>query len=75
MSSSNQNSPVLAHDDDAQETQEWLEALAAVLDREGPQRAHFLLERLVGPEEAAEALAYVLPVAEANMMRDWAMGR
>jgi pyruvate dehydrogenase E1 component len=36
-----------AHDDDAQETQEWLEALAAVLDREGPQRAHYLLERLI----------------------------
>jgi pyruvate dehydrogenase E1 component len=34
-------------DDDAQETQEWLEALEAVLDREGPQRAHYLLERLI----------------------------
>jgi pyruvate dehydrogenase E1 component len=29
------------------ETQEWLEALEAVLDREGPERAHFLLERLI----------------------------
>ncbi|AEC19556.1 pyruvate dehydrogenase subunit E1 [Pusillimonas sp. T7-7] len=34
-------------DDDALETQEWLEALEAVLDREGPERAHFLLERLI----------------------------
>lgn len=34
------------HDDDSQETQEWLDALAAVLDREGPERAHYLLERL-----------------------------
>jgi len=34
-------------DDAALETQEWLEALEAVLDREGPQRAHALLERLI----------------------------
>ena len=33
--------------DQALETQEWLEALEAVLDREGPERAHFLLERLI----------------------------
>ncbi len=37
----------LAPDDDSQETQEWLDALEAVLDREGPQRAHYLLERLI----------------------------
>jgi pyruvate dehydrogenase E1 component len=36
-----------ATDDEALETQEWLEALEAVLDREGPERAHFLLERLI----------------------------
>ncbi|MFQ5755992.1 MAG: pyruvate dehydrogenase (acetyl-transferring), homodimeric type [Acidiferrobacterales bacterium] len=29
------------------ETQEWLEALEAVLAREGPERAHFLLEQLI----------------------------
>jgi pyruvate dehydrogenase E1 component len=29
------------------ETQEWLEALEAVLEREGPERAHFLLEQLI----------------------------
>jgi len=34
-------------DDTALETQEWLDALEAVLDREGPQRAHELLERLI----------------------------
>jgi len=39
--------PTSVDDDDSQETQEWLEALEAVLDREGPQRAHFLLERLI----------------------------
>ncbi|NLZ10589.1 pyruvate dehydrogenase (acetyl-transferring), homodimeric type [Neopusillimonas aromaticivorans] len=34
-------------DIDAVETQEWLDALEAVLEQEGPERAHFLLERLV----------------------------
>jgi len=33
--------------DAALETREWLDALEAVLDREGPQRAHELLERLI----------------------------
>ncbi|MGG4603612.1 pyruvate dehydrogenase (acetyl-transferring), homodimeric type [Paenalcaligenes sp. Me131] len=47
MSSLDQNSnPASANPDAALETQEWLEALEAVLDREGPQRAHYLLERL-----------------------------
>jgi pyruvate dehydrogenase E1 component len=32
---------------DPQETQEWLEALDAVLDRDGLERGHFLLEQLV----------------------------
>ena len=36
-----------ANDQDTQETQEWMEALAAVLEREGPDRAHYLLERLI----------------------------
>ena len=35
------------HDTDPQETQEWLESLQAVIEREGPVRAHFLLEQLV----------------------------
>ncbi|MDO9064364.1 MAG: pyruvate dehydrogenase (acetyl-transferring), homodimeric type, partial [Sulfuricella sp.] len=33
-------------DIDHQETQEWLDALDAVLEREGAARAHFLLEKL-----------------------------
>ena len=33
-------------DIDQQETQEWLDALDAVLEREGAERAHFLLEKL-----------------------------
>ena len=42
-----QNAAFNVTDDEALETQEWLEALEAVLDREGPERAHYLLERLV----------------------------
>lgn len=34
-------------DMDAQETQEWLEALSAVISQEGPERAHFIIERLI----------------------------
>lgn len=41
------NATASGADDAALETQEWLEALEAVLDREGPERAHYLLERLV----------------------------
>ena len=33
---------------DPQETREWLEALDAVVEADGPQRAQFLLERVVG---------------------------
>jgi pyruvate dehydrogenase E1 component len=48
MSSLDQISATTGNADDAAlETQEWLDALEAVLDREGPERAHFLLERLV----------------------------
>ncbi len=34
-------------DVDAIETQEWVEALAAVIEHEGVERAHFLLEQLI----------------------------
>jgi pyruvate dehydrogenase E1 component len=34
-------------DDDALETQEWIDALESVIEREGVDRAHFLLEQLV----------------------------
>ncbi len=34
-------------DGDPEETREWLDALDAVIEREGAQRAHYLLERLV----------------------------
>jgi pyruvate dehydrogenase E1 component len=34
-------------DADPEETREWLESLEAILTREGPERAHFLLDALV----------------------------
>jgi len=46
-----------ANDNDALETQEWLDALETVLEREGPERAHFLLERLI--EKARTTGAYI----------------
>lgn len=34
-------------DEDPQETQEWLDALTAVIEQEGPERAQFLIEKLI----------------------------
>ena len=34
-----------ANDGDAIETREWMDALSAVIEAEGPERAHFLLEQ------------------------------
>jgi len=34
-------------DSDPLETREWLDALEAVIDREGPERAHYLLEHMI----------------------------
>jgi pyruvate dehydrogenase E1 component len=42
-------------DADPQETHEWMEALDSVLDREGPDRAHFLLEKLVARARSSGA--------------------
>ena len=36
-----------ANDPDTLETQEWIDALEAVIEREGPERAHYLLEKLI----------------------------
>ncbi len=49
--------PAAAGDSDALETQEWVDALEAVLAREGPERAHFLLEKLV--DKARRSGAYL----------------
>ncbi len=34
-------------DGDPQETREWLEAIEAVIEKEGPERAHYLIEQLI----------------------------
>lgn len=44
-------------DIDPQETQEWLDALEAVLEQEGVERAHYLLERLI--DKARRSGAYL----------------
>jgi pyruvate dehydrogenase E1 component len=51
-------SPVSPADSDPAETREWLEAFAAVIEREGPARATFLLRRLF---DAARARRVPLP--------------
>jgi len=44
-------------DIDPQETQEWLDAIAAVLEQEGTERAHYLLEQLI--DKARRSGAYL----------------
>ncbi|MEW6677803.1 MAG: pyruvate dehydrogenase (acetyl-transferring), homodimeric type [Pseudomonadota bacterium] len=44
-------------DIDPQETREWLDALAAVIEEEGVERAHYLLERLI--DKARRSGAYL----------------
>ena len=44
-------------DIDPQETQEWLDALDGVLDVEGPQRAHYIVEKLI--DKARRSGAYL----------------
>ncbi len=39
--------PLGLADNDEIETREWLDALDAVIEHEGPERAHYLLERLI----------------------------
>ncbi|HET7754743.1 MAG TPA: pyruvate dehydrogenase (acetyl-transferring), homodimeric type [Anaeromyxobacteraceae bacterium] len=46
-----------ASDLDPQETREWLDALDAVVERESPERAHFLIEQLI--ERARNSGAYL----------------
>lgn len=46
-----------ANDADALETREWLDALEAVIEREGPHRAHYLLEKLI--EKARRSGAHI----------------
>ena len=47
----------LTPDLDPQETQEWLDAISSVLENEGTERAHFLLETLI--DKARRSGAYL----------------
>ncbi len=51
-------------DIDALETQEWLDALEAVIERDGPERAHFLLDRMVEVSRRAGAFLPFDPTTE-----------
>ncbi len=60
-------------DQDPEETREWIESLEAVIEREGTERAHFLLERLIDkarrsgaylPYSANTAYLNTIPVAK-----------
>lgn len=51
------NEPGLNQDFDPEETQEWLDALAAVIQHEGSERAHFLLQKMV--DQARRSGAYL----------------
>ena len=54
-------------DPDELETREWLDALDAVIDREGPERAHFLLERMIDKARRSGAnLGYDASTAYVN---------
>ena len=56
-----------ATDIDPQETLEWLEALEAVIEQEGPERAHFLLEQLIDKSRRSGAnLPYNASTAYVN---------
>ena len=55
------------NDSDAQETREWLEALDSVMEQEGVERAHFLLEKLIARARGAGAyLPYSANTAYVN---------
>jgi pyruvate dehydrogenase E1 component len=72
-----------ASDIDVQETQEWVDALAAVIESEGVERAHFLLEQLIDkarrsganlPFSANTAYVNTIPVhLEAHLPGDQAI--
>jgi pyruvate dehydrogenase E1 component len=52
-----QNKMAALPDIDPEETQEWLDALDGVLEIEGPQRAHYIVEKLI--EKARRSGAYL----------------
>ena len=79
----NQLQELLEQDIDPTESKEWVEALTAVINADGPERAHYLLEKMVdetrragGHIPFAPTTAYVNtipPQAEAKSSGDAAM--
>ncbi len=47
MQMTNQSDQQVPEDLDPRETQEWLDALDSMIEREGVERAHYILERLI----------------------------
>jgi pyruvate dehydrogenase E1 component len=60
----NQLQDILDQDIDPTETQEWTEALRAVIAADGPERAHFLLQRMVDHTRQAGAHLPFSPTTE-----------
>jgi pyruvate dehydrogenase E1 component len=60
----NQLQDILDQDIDPTETQEWTDALRAVIAAEGPGRAHFLLQRMVDHTRQAGAHLPFSPTTE-----------
>jgi pyruvate dehydrogenase E1 component len=65
--------PEIIQDTDPEETREWIESLASMLEREGVERTHFLLEQLVDharrsgthlPFEATTSYVNTIPVSQ-----------
>ena len=61
MASQNEFSFNPDNDIDPQETQEWQEALKGVIENEGTERAHFLIQQLVA-QAREEAAAWAGPM-------------
>jgi len=55
---------IMDTDADPKETREWIESLKAVLDHDGPERAHHLLERMVELTRRAGAQLPFQPTTE-----------
>jgi pyruvate dehydrogenase E1 component len=60
----------IINDSDQQETKEWLESLQAVIEREGPERAHYLIEQMVDyTRRSGGYLPYKATTAYINTIR------
>ncbi len=52
----------LFSDTDNQETQEWLASLSSVIEAEGTERAHFLIEAMID-----QALSNIIPAVSNHL--------